>query len=144
MPKVKCAGCGEYLERDEAVRNGVQSFHPEHMYSSAPSRPKPRKKKPGVTNDLRSTVLRLDGGCCRFCGVWGGESLHVHHVIYRSQGGPHEQSNLLSLCVGCHSEVHSDKRRFQRLCLGVIWLRSVNGDKRITVPRLERMLNEAS
>lgn len=140
MPVVRCGACRQYLPRDEAVRNGVQSFHEDCVGAAyTHARPKPTKKK-GVPSDLRDSVIRLDGGRCRFCGVRGDGDLHVHHVYYRSQGGPHEQSNLLSLCLGCHDTVHSNKGRYQRLCLGVIWLRAM-GDKQMTVPRLEKMLD---
>jgi len=94
-----------------------------------------------MPDGLRDSVVRLDGSRCRCCGSGRNGALHVHHVMYRSQGGPHEQSNLITLCVDCHMVVHSDKRRYQPLCLGVIWLRSF-GDKQVTVRSLERKLSE--
>jgi 5-methylcytosine-specific restriction endonuclease McrA len=142
MSVVKCGACKKYLPKEEAVRNGVQSFHP-GCTADAYKKSRPKKRKANTPDDLRSSVLLLDGHRCRFCGVRRDGSLHVHHVFYRSQQGPHEQSNLISLCDECHDTVHSDKKRYQRLCLGVIWLRSM-GDKRITIPRLERELKNAS
>ena len=34
---------------------------------------------------------------------------HVHHKTALSQGGTHEDSNLMSLCKSCHSKVHASK-----------------------------------
>lgn len=139
MSVVRCGACKQYLKREDAVRNGVQSFH-EECVAAAYKKVQTKKRKANTPDELRDSVLRIDGKC-RFCGVRDDRPLHVHHVFYRSEQGPHEQSNLLSLHLGCHDEVHSDKRRYQRLCLGVIWLRSF-GDKQITVKKLERMLDE--
>jgi hypothetical protein len=142
MPKVRCASCKQYVDRDDAIRTGVQSFckacGPVSAYVKRSS-PK-RSKKKDTPDELRRRVMELDGNRCRFCG--GGRLLHVHHVVYRSQQGPHEQSNLVTLCLSCHDEVHSDKKRYQSLCLGLIWLRSVYGDKQMLIPRLERILHD--
>jgi 5-methylcytosine-specific restriction endonuclease McrA len=152
MPLVRCANCGERLERDIAVRRGVQSFCPEHPYKLVKNGPrsalKPtamRRKRAsgGPDQKLRQRVLSLDGNRCRFCGT--KHNLHVHHVIYRSDKSnlpwQDEISNLLTLCQEHHDVVHSDKGLYLPLCLGVIWLRNVHGDKRITVPAFERRLN---
>ncbi|HOE18067.1 MAG TPA: HNH endonuclease [Syntrophorhabdaceae bacterium] len=29
----------------------------------------------------------------------------VHHIIPLSKGGTHDESNLMSLCTSCHSEI---------------------------------------
>ena len=49
-------------------------------------------------------ILRRDGWRCRNCEY--RNNLHVHHCIYRSQGGPDESWNLLTLCAQCHDAVH--------------------------------------
>ena len=41
---------------------------------------------------------------CRACGY--GQNLHVHHIIYRSHGGPDEPWNLITLCKRCHDTAH--------------------------------------
>lgn len=45
---------------------------------------------------------------CRHCNSSFG--LHPHHIIYRSQGGLDELSNLITLCHSCHIDgVHGGK-----------------------------------
>lgn len=83
---------------------------------------------------LRDEVLERDNRRCRFCG--GNRNLNAHHIDYRSQGGLHEAWNLIMLCDDCHMTVHSNKRRFQPLLRGYIWLVYVEG-KQWMVPRIE-------
>lgn len=45
-------------------------------------------------------------GRCENCG--SRKALQVHHVIYRSQGGTHEPSNLKALCMDCHGSAHKE------------------------------------
>lgn len=35
------------------------------------------------------------------------EKLHVHHVVFRSQGGSNAPSNLITLCETCHGDLHN-------------------------------------
>lgn len=35
------------------------------------------------------------------------EKLHVHHIIFRSQGGSNEPDNLITLCETCHRTLHN-------------------------------------
>ena len=48
---------------------------------------------------------------CRLCG--GTYSLHIHHIIYRSQGGLTKKENIIRLCERCHRLVHSNKTYWQ-------------------------------
>ena len=52
--------------------------------------------------------LSRDNYTCQQCG---GKSkdvhLHVHHLVFRSQGGSDEESNLLTLCQTCHEGLHA-------------------------------------
>jgi 5-methylcytosine-specific restriction endonuclease McrA len=56
---------------------------------------------------LRKHVLTRDSWKCRHCGMRNG--LEVHHIIYRSNQGPDETWNLITLCGSCHSGMHSHK-----------------------------------
>ena len=55
---------------------------------------------------LVKQVLGRDGWRCRSCG--SRNSLHIHHIIFRSQQGPDEAWNLIALCNSCHDGVHKD------------------------------------
>jgi 5-methylcytosine-specific restriction endonuclease McrA len=53
---------------------------------------------------LRQQVLERDGWKCRHCHF--RQNLHVHHIVFRSQGGPDILWNLLTLCDQCHTDLH--------------------------------------
>ena len=114
MSAYRCLGCREYHTRPEHKRIGLGSVCSEKCEATA-RKPKPAKRAPsGPTAATRGTVSVRDKGRCRFCGGTG--SLHDHHVEYRSQGGSHTESNLITLCQEHHDLVHSDKRRWQPVC----------------------------
>ena len=134
--KIRCTYCREYSDRDTALRYGVMSFCSQECaqnwrYKSA----KKKSKKPDVSADLREEVLEADGHKCRYCGR-RDQFLHVHHIIYRSQGGPHEVGNLVTLCPEHHDLVHSNKRVYQPLAQELVSLRRKNSDKHTTIAHL--------
>jgi cytochrome c553 len=49
-------------------------------------------------------VKDRDGWACRRCN--SEHDLELHHITFRSQGGRHKPSNLLTLCSRCHERVH--------------------------------------
>ena len=54
---------------------------------------------------VRRAVFIRDGYRCRACGAPG--KLECHHVIPLEKGGaPLAESNLLTLCRGCHIAEH--------------------------------------
>ena len=53
----------------------------------------------------RSYVLSRDAYTCQCCKTKQG-TLQVHHIIYRSNGGSDEESNLITLCKNCHAKLH--------------------------------------
>lgn len=55
---------------------------------------------------------------CRFCGR--PDALHDHHIHYRSEGVDHSPDNLILLCHDHHDLVHTDKGRWQPVCLAYI------------------------
>jgi len=65
---------------------------------------------------VRERVLERDGHRCYICGRT--KNLHLHHIIPRSQGGPHTEDNLITLCSGCHRSVESgDLEKAVRNCV---------------------------
>lgn len=60
--------------------------------------------KERISNDERKAVYRRDGYQCAVCG--DPRRLQIHHIEHRSQGGGHEQMNLITLCPVCHALAH--------------------------------------
>jgi hypothetical protein len=78
-----------------------------------------RKKGYGNTQEY---VLCRDRHKCQLCGKDKG-TLHVHHVLWASQGGSDSPENLITLCTKCHDRVHHDtgtdakvKELFEGIC----------------------------
>jgi 5-methylcytosine-specific restriction endonuclease McrA len=130
MPKVKCGSCLKFIEKDSAKKMGIQNFCQTCYPKNKKSTP-----KPGVTASLREEVMNADGNRCRRCGA--NSNLHVHHIVYRSGGGKHERQNLITLCLECHAQVHSDKGKYQELCFAVVVARDAFGDKQTLISKLE-------
>jgi 5-methylcytosine-specific restriction endonuclease McrA len=53
---------------------------------------------------------------CRHCHA--SMDLTPHHMVYRSHGGLDETSNLIVLCVRCHTEVHDGRLKLAWGLLG--------------------------
>ena len=168
--KVKCANCKEYIEKSDAIPRGLSNFcSMDCVFSKANKRKsnqragrsaKDTKRKVSVsdaktkrrmvsnelTDEQRQHVLKGDGYRCRLCG--GKDNLVFHHVIYKSEKRnkqwQDEISNGITLCnTPCHlSIVHGNKKRFQKLCLGIVYLREVEGDKHTTIYELEKRLED--
>ena len=64
----------------------------------------------GINYDFENTkamVLNRDNYTCQYCkGKHKDSKLEVHHIIYKSNGGSNEESNLITLCHTCHKDVH--------------------------------------
>ena len=60
--------------------------------------------------NIKSYVLFRDNYSCQHCkGKSKDSNLHVHHIIYRSQGGSNTTDNLICLCKTCHDKLHLGK-----------------------------------
>lgn len=60
--------------------------------------------------NTRAMILNRDNYTCQFCkGKHKDNKLEVHHIVFRSQGGSDEESNLITLCHTCHNDLHSEK-----------------------------------
>ena len=75
-----------------------------------PIGPKPEHLRldPASYETLRQQVLRRDSWRCQFCGARA--NLEVHHQQFRGHSGHDSEENLITLCVSCHAEVHSQRR----------------------------------
>lgn len=72
--------------------------------------------KPDIPAATRALVLERDRHRCRWCGRTNVR-LHLHHIQYRSAGGDHDPSNLITLCYLHHELVHTDKGKYPPLLL---------------------------
>lgn len=60
--------------------------------------------------NTKAMVLNRDNYTCQCCkGKHKDSKLEVHHIIFRSQGGSNEASNLITLCHTCHKALHNGK-----------------------------------
>lgn len=134
MSRFRCVNCGGFFDVSEVYRsmNGMSRVCSEQCFNEKLRKKKSvkkssvsRKVSTPVPPEVRREVMDRDGRVCRFCG--GSLFLHVHHISYRSEGGPHEVWNLIVLCDTCHAKVHGNKHRWQPVLRAYIWLRYVEG-----------------
>ena len=60
--------------------------------------------------NTKAMVLNRDNYTCQCCkGKHKDSKLEVHHIVFRSQGGSDEESNLITLCHTCNKDLHSGK-----------------------------------
>lgn len=60
--------------------------------------------------NTKAYVLSRDEHTCQYCkGKTKDNRLHVHHIVFRSNGGSDEQDNLITLCKMCHNNLHEGK-----------------------------------
>ena len=60
--------------------------------------------------NTKAMVLNRDNYTCQCCkGKHKDSKLEVHHIVFRSQGGSDEASNLITLCHTCHKALHNGK-----------------------------------
>lgn len=57
---------------------------------------------------VREHVIERDGDWCLICGK-PPKGLHLHRIVYGSQGGKYEKDNCVQLCAVHHETVHSNK-----------------------------------
>jgi 5-methylcytosine-specific restriction endonuclease McrA len=76
------------------------------MTGILPKRPRLRLD-PHSYKELCRQVLARDSWRCQACG--SRNNLQVHHQQPRSQQGSDEDSNLITLCAGCHAELHGSR-----------------------------------
>lgn len=60
--------------------------------------------------NVKQFVLKRDNYVCQNCkGKSKDNRLHVHHIIFRCNGGADHQDNLITLCKTCHNKLHTGK-----------------------------------
>ena len=61
----------------------------------------------GPSNEMRVLIKQRDHWACRVCR--SSEQLEVHHIVFRSRGGNHDDTNLITLCASHHRAAHQYK-----------------------------------
>ena len=97
------------------IRSAVNPYDPEwELYLEAR-----RGWQLAQTRTGRSRIeflWKVQEGRCVVCGQVleiAGEDCHIHHRIWRSQGGRETVDNLELLHANCHRQIHVQERRTQ-------------------------------
>lgn len=64
-----------------------------------------RRRRQGISRDVKNAVWRRDGGCCVECG--SKEHLEYDHIIPHSKGGSDTERNIQLLCMKCNRAKHA-------------------------------------
>jgi hypothetical protein len=60
-----------------------------------------------IPQDVADRMMVKCGRRCCICRRFRPTKLQVHHIVERSQGGGHEEDNLIVTCLSCHTDVHT-------------------------------------
>ena len=71
--------------------------------------PKVKKPTPAESRRAYERVAERSFGLCEGCGK--RQATQKHHRLYRSRSGRDEVTNLLDLCLWCHSDAHMEAER---------------------------------
>lgn len=69
---------------------------------------KRKRKDDALFRKTKKQAIERDNGLCVMCGRVASD---VHHIVFRSQLGTSELSNLACLCRGCHDKAHGIQAR---------------------------------
>ena len=61
----------------------------------------------------KQAVLSRDNYTCQICKK-KKQHLHVHHIVFKSQGGSDRMDNLVTLCSECHEKIHKGNLQFNK------------------------------
>lgn len=104
-PKRPCSypGCPELTDGQYCERHRKQESARYNRYERDPAT---RKRYGRDWEKMRARYISAHPLCER-CQAAGRlkQAEEVHHILPLSKGGTHEESNLMSLCTSCHSEI---------------------------------------
>ena len=70
-------------------------------------------RRANISPRLRRLILDRDGHRCQGPGCGHTRFLEIHHRIPVSKGGRTEMENLVTLCSGCHRELHQREEKLR-------------------------------
>ena len=113
IPKHPCSfpGCPNLTDRRYCGEHEKQMNQRYEKYERDPV----TKKRYGKTwEKIRKRYVQFHP-VCEMCFERGiiRETEEVHHRVPLSEGGTHEESNLIALCKSCHSSIHASNGRFE-------------------------------
>lgn len=130
--KVRCSVCKDFFARNEMLKTGVglggvcseacmNAWKEKYRKKRVRRREHRALKHTGsrIPGTVRGRVRRRDNERCRWCQT--RNSLELHHVRYRSEGGPDSPKNLVTLCHEHHLLMHTNKRVYQPTLLVFLW-----------------------
>lgn len=100
------------LERRVPLRRTGMNRGTSQLRSKTPLRARSAKRRARdlVLAENRAAAIRRDDHRCQAAAaviaVACAGGLHAHHVIRRSQGGPDDIDNLLTVCAAHHQHIH--------------------------------------
>lgn len=65
------------------------------------------KPSPRIVDNTAVAIAKLYYRECAICGTT--QNIHVHHIVFRSQGGDDVDANFCGLCLFHHEEIHANK-----------------------------------
>ena len=148
MSTVRCQGCRQYTDKEGCVPFGLGWCCDENCRWQAVEKRRRRSSQPHDTRrtqivhrpnrDIKAEIRERDGRRCRFCGTT--KALHVHHIRYRSEQGSNTPENLITLCMGHHDRVHSNKRHWQPILIETMRI-FYEESLLMSVPAVEQRMN---
>jgi hypothetical protein len=91
-----------------------------------------------LTAAQRKALLRRDRYCCRTPGCPNHLWLHIHHVKWYSHDGKTLPENLITLCTGCHRNVHEGRLHVTKTASGELLFTDDSGRRLDLMHRIER------
>lgn len=134
--KARCSICRNYFLKEDMLRSGLgglggvcseecfeiykKKYQDKRIRRKAHREAKYDNSSRRLPGTCRDRVKRRDDGKCRWCGTV--DEIQIHHVRYRSEGGPDTPRNLISICAECHALAHTNKKKYQPILLLWLWL----------------------
>jgi 5-methylcytosine-specific restriction endonuclease McrA len=88
-------------------------LHGKDGMTPSKSRAKKQRLRMAKAALVRKEVRARDGQQCQCCHIPvfldcanPMQRAEVHHIKFRSQGGPDTQRNLITVCGECHGKIH--------------------------------------